>query len=82
MERYARMYPCCESCASNRQIDVHHVRSRMALGKAGDVPENFLSLCRGCHQRIHQVGPRLFGAENGWLMEKIQGADKLRPVLG
>jgi 5-methylcytosine-specific restriction endonuclease McrA len=41
----------CQQCGSLRNLDVHHVRRRSALGD--DAEANLITLCRGCHQILH-----------------------------
>ncbi len=47
----------CQKCGSFRNLDVHHMRWRSALGD--DAETNLITLCRECHQMLH--GPRLTG---------------------
>jgi len=42
----------CQDCGSSRQLQVHHLRFRSALG--GDSLENLITLCVRCHTRIHR----------------------------
>ena len=56
----------CQKCGSFRNLDVHHMRRRSALGD--DTEANLITLCRNCHQILH--GPAKLGAhtsvpENG-----------------
>jgi len=41
----------CQSCGSQRDLQVHHVRPRSQLGH--DALENLITLCVGCHQHHH-----------------------------
>jgi 5-methylcytosine-specific restriction endonuclease McrA len=42
----------CQKCGSFRNLDVHHMRRRSALGD--DVEANLITLCRECHQTLHR----------------------------
>jgi len=42
----------CQRCGSYRNLDVHHVRWRSALGD--DAETNLITLCRECHQILHR----------------------------
>jgi len=41
----------CQYCGSAKDLQVHHLRSRSKLG--GDVLENLIALCAGCHKLQH-----------------------------
>ena len=41
----------CQQCGSLRNLDVHHMRRRSALGD--DAETNLITLCRECHQIQH-----------------------------
>jgi 5-methylcytosine-specific restriction endonuclease McrA len=41
----------CQQCGSLRNLDVHHMRRRSALGD--DAETNLITLCRDCHQILH-----------------------------
>ena len=41
----------CQSCGSQRDLQVHHLRPRSQLGH--DALENLITLCVGCHQHHH-----------------------------
>ena len=41
----------CQRCGSLRNLDVHHVRRRSALGD--DTETNLITLCRDCHRMLH-----------------------------
>jgi len=43
----------CQKCGSSRNLDVHHVRGRSALGD--DAETNLITLCRECHQILHET---------------------------
>jgi 5-methylcytosine-specific restriction endonuclease McrA len=47
----------CQKCGSSRNLDVHHIRRRSALGD--DTEVNLITLCRACHQFLH--GSKLTG---------------------
>jgi 5-methylcytosine-specific restriction endonuclease McrA len=42
----------CQKCGSFRNLDVHHMRRRSALGD--DTETNLITLCRECHQLLHE----------------------------
>ncbi len=42
----------CQSCGSQRDLQVHHVKPRSQLGH--DALENLITLCVGCHRRQHE----------------------------
>lgn len=46
----------CQSCGTSESLQVHHIRSRSALGD--DTAENLVTLCADCHDRLH-LGYRL-----------------------
>lgn len=48
----------CSVCGAPGPGDPSHVKSRGTLGP--DEPWNVLPMCRGCHQRWHQMGVRTF----------------------
>ena len=41
----------CQQCGSLRNLDVHHVRWRGALGD--DAESNLITVCRDCHRMLH-----------------------------
>jgi 5-methylcytosine-specific restriction endonuclease McrA len=41
----------CQECGSSKNLDVHHIRRRSALGD--DAETNLITLCRECHQILH-----------------------------
>ena len=41
----------CQKCGSSKNLDVHHVTRRSALGD--DAEANLITLCRECHQILH-----------------------------
>ena len=41
----------CQQCGSLRNLDVHHVRRRSALGD--DAEANLITVCRDCHRILH-----------------------------
>jgi len=41
----------CQKCGSFRNLDIHHMRRRSALGD--DAEANLITLCRNCHQILH-----------------------------
>jgi 5-methylcytosine-specific restriction endonuclease McrA len=42
----------CQECGSLRNLDVHHVRRRSALGD--DAEANLITVCRDCHRMLHR----------------------------
>ena len=46
----------CQSCGSTVGLEVHHVQSRSHLGE--DSEENLITLCHGCHSKLHLRLPR------------------------
>jgi 5-methylcytosine-specific restriction endonuclease McrA len=45
----------CQKCGSCRNLDVHHMRRRSALGD--DTETNLITLCRECHEILHGFPP-------------------------
>ena len=41
----------CQVCGGLKNLDVHHLRRRSALGD--DLKTNLITLCRKCHQLVH-----------------------------
>src|SRR5271163_1013143 len=41
----------CQRCGGSKDLQVHHIQPRGLLG--GDVEENLITLCSGCHREIH-----------------------------
>ena len=41
----------CQICGCLKNLDVHHLRRRSALGD--DIETNLITLCRKCHQALH-----------------------------
>lgn len=48
----------CQHCGRATELEVHHIRSRSALGD--DNPDNLITLCSECHRTMHR-GPRTLG---------------------
>jgi 5-methylcytosine-specific restriction endonuclease McrA len=42
----------CQVCGSMQHLQVHHLKFRSQSG--GDVEQNLITLCAGCHGRIHR----------------------------
>jgi len=42
----------CQSCGSQSDLQVHHLKPRSQLGH--DALENLITLCVGCHRRQHE----------------------------
>ena len=45
----------CQVCGRIKNLDVHHLRRRSALGE--DLKTNLITLCRECHQMLHGSVP-------------------------
>jgi 5-methylcytosine-specific restriction endonuclease McrA len=43
----------CQACGCLKNLDVHHLRWRSALGD--DSETNLITLCRGCHEALHRT---------------------------
>ena len=41
----------CQQCGSSKNLDVHHIKQRSALG--ADAETNLITLCRNCHRHVH-----------------------------
>jgi 5-methylcytosine-specific restriction endonuclease McrA len=41
----------CQNCGTSQCLQVHHIRSRSALGD--DAAENLITLCAACHRQVH-----------------------------
>jgi 5-methylcytosine-specific restriction endonuclease McrA len=41
----------CQLCGCLKNLDVHHLRRRGALGD--DAETNLITLCRECHRNLH-----------------------------
>jgi len=41
----------CQNCGTSEYLQVHHIRSRSALGD--DAAENLITLCQNCHRQCH-----------------------------
>jgi 5-methylcytosine-specific restriction endonuclease McrA len=48
----------CQQCGSFRNLDVHHMRRRSALGD--DAETNLITVCRECHQILQGSDGREF----------------------
>ena len=42
----------CQSCGRATQLQIHHIRFRSRSGE--DAEGNLITLCAGCHRRLHQ----------------------------
>jgi 5-methylcytosine-specific restriction endonuclease McrA len=42
----------CQKCGCSRNLDVHHIRRRSALGDEAET--NLITLCRECHKILHR----------------------------
>jgi 5-methylcytosine-specific restriction endonuclease McrA len=43
----------CQARGCFRNLDVHHLRQRSALG--ADTEANLITLCRDCHEALHRT---------------------------
>jgi 5-methylcytosine-specific restriction endonuclease McrA len=43
----------CQNCGTSECLQVHHIRSRSALGD--DAAENLITLCADCHHQVHRA---------------------------
>jgi 5-methylcytosine-specific restriction endonuclease McrA len=41
----------CQKCGTSECLQMHHIRSRSALGD--DAAENLITLCADCHRQSH-----------------------------
>lgn len=55
-ETLRRFSYACALCGFKGKLDVHH-RTYERLG--GELPEDLVALCRKCHQKHHDIMPRL-----------------------
>jgi 5-methylcytosine-specific restriction endonuclease McrA len=46
----------CQKCGCFKNLDVHHVTRRSALGD--DAETNLITLCRACHHILHRPTSR------------------------
>jgi 5-methylcytosine-specific restriction endonuclease McrA len=46
----------CQICGCRKNLDVHHMRRRSALGD--DRETNLITLCRQCHHTVHRSADR------------------------
>jgi 5-methylcytosine-specific restriction endonuclease McrA len=42
----------CQNCGTPERLQVHHIRSRSALGD--DAAANLITLCADCHRLVHE----------------------------
>src|ERR1700691_6217497 len=47
----------CQKCGCSKNLDVHHIKRRSALGDHAET--NLITLCRKCHQIVHSSAGRL-----------------------
>lgn len=47
----------CQKCGCSKNLEVHHMRRRSAVGD--DAETNLITLCRECHQLLHTSASRL-----------------------
>jgi len=57
--------PVCEICASARSTDIHHKFAGADRNKYQNDTSTWMSLCRICHDYIHQHPKE--SREKGWL---------------
>ena len=60
-DRYSKQHPLCEHCLKEGRLtsvdEVHHILPVSRGGKS--TPDNLMSLCRSCHNKIHiEMGDR------------------------
>jgi len=55
--RHRDGYRCRQCKAKGRPLEVHHIRKRADGGT--DRPANLITLCEGCHDRVHKGGIKL-----------------------
>jgi len=41
----------CQLCGSRGVLEVHHITARSKMGD--DTEENLITLCSGCHRKLH-----------------------------
>jgi hypothetical protein len=51
-KRYLEEHPVCEVCGMKPPAEIHHIHNRGTGGALSDT-ENFLAVCRYCHEQIH-----------------------------
>ena len=68
-DAYKSAHPRCERCG-DRMRDVHEPWTR-ARGGPIDDPRNMMSVCRTCHDYIHQHNEE--SERNGWLVPAALG---------
>lgn len=68
-DAYRKAHPWCERCG-NRMVDVHEPWTRKGGGPI-DNPDNMMSVCRRCHDWIHEH--RVESEKHGWLVKASRG---------
>jgi 5-methylcytosine-specific restriction endonuclease McrA len=48
----------CQNCGTSERLQVHHIRSRSALGD--DAAANLITLCGDCHRLVHEPEKKRF----------------------
>jgi 5-methylcytosine-specific restriction endonuclease McrA len=43
----------CQRCGASERLQVHHIRTRSALGD--DAAGNLITLCAACHRQVHRL---------------------------
>lgn len=51
----------CQNCGSDKDLHVHHVTPRWDGG--GNELQNLMTLCRNCHEKLHQEAMEALKAE-------------------
>jgi len=49
---YLRRHPICEKCEDYKDLHVHHIKPINEGGARLD-PDNLMTLCRSCHEKVH-----------------------------
>lgn len=63
---YLLLHPLCELCSKSIATDIHHKAGRWKE-RLTDA-ENFMALCRDCHEHIHKNPAWAYG--NGYLLRR------------
>jgi hypothetical protein len=77
-------YQCTQCGKKNTRMDAHHIIWKENGGK--DTIENLITLCKGCHQKVHQGRLKLdvygvTGFRDGIAQRTMQGKGGLRSKL-
>ena len=44
----------CEKCGSKKNLTIHHIKKVAEYPELKNNPDNCITLCKKCHQKIHQ----------------------------